>query len=226
MQSFEVQTLESTKLPRFEEAYQALLPTLESLPAEQDHTPELDIPSVVAQILRLWPVLRAYGQNLSTSVETSLMPPCDSLRLYTLALGHAHALYAQAAEDLADCLTIPPQARQLYRSLVTGPESTASHLYEPTTVLELATALGQLIAGGLDPKVACRGQALIDKLESFANRCGHIQDTLHETARHRSVLLGLVVATYDAVRKSMLELQTMLPEGGIELPEVLGLRAD
>ena len=91
---------------------------------------------------------------------------------------------------------------------------------EPRSAWELANAIARLITPGLDPRVACRAQLLIDKLEAFPQTCASTQDKLFETGRDRNVLLGLLVATYNRLRAAVLNLPTVLPDVVAELTEI------
>ena len=220
MQSTEILTLESVQIPRFREAYEEVLPAIATMRAPNDGLVEAEVPTLVATVLSVWPKLAAHKARFAHNVSHFDLGQFDRLKQYAMALGHAHSLYVAAAANLADCLAVPEHARALYETLVAKADEPTPTM-EPLTAIALAEAIAQRLHLSDDPVLTCRAQALIDKLEAFSYQCAKTQDQLILTGRHRSVLLGLLVATYDRVRINVLTLRNGDPEVSAQFPELL-----
>jgi hypothetical protein len=200
MQSTEIRTLESVHIPRFRAAYEEILPFITSLPEPNRLPVEVDIPTLVARVLNLWPKLCAEMTRLEQETTAFNLREFDRVKVYALALGHSHGLYVSASERLANCLTIPEQARRLYHDLVEfGDEPVPS--MEPLTARALAYAIAQRLPVNTNPTLTFRAQTLVDQLECFSVDCGHLQDELFLASHHRNVLLGLLIDTYEGIRE-------------------------
>jgi hypothetical protein len=200
MQSTEILTLESVHIPRFQAAYEEVLPFVTSLPEPNCLPIEVVIPTLVARVLNLWPKICAEKKRLEQEQTAFNLREFDRVKVYALALGHSHGLYVSASERLADCLAIPEQARRLYHDLVEFADEPAPAM-EPLTALALAHAIAQRLPVENNPILTCRARTLVDKLEGFSVQCENLQDELFLATHHRNVLLGLLVNTYDRIRE-------------------------
>jgi hypothetical protein len=89
---------ESAQTPRFREAYEALIEEIRRVPNEELIAINIDIPTAVTTALGALPEIRALRPLIVAGMPQFDIARFDKLEGYTLAVGHAHALYLAASE--------------------------------------------------------------------------------------------------------------------------------
>ena len=84
---------DTTQVPRFRDAYQSLLGEIRAVPASELVPINLDIPTAVTTALGALPEIRALRSRVVAEMPQLDVARFDKLEAYTLAVGHAHALY-------------------------------------------------------------------------------------------------------------------------------------
>jgi hypothetical protein len=84
--------------PRFRDAYQRYLDEFRALPNSEISQVNLDVPTAVTSTLGALAEIRALRPQIASEIPSFDLVRFDKLEGYTLALGHAHALYLAASE--------------------------------------------------------------------------------------------------------------------------------
>jgi len=83
--------------PRFEAAYDRLLPEIDALPASALVVINIDVPSAVTSAIGAWREISTLRSELAAKLKDFDLAQFDKLEAYALATGHAHALYMAAS---------------------------------------------------------------------------------------------------------------------------------
>jgi hypothetical protein len=93
-------------LPRFQDAFERVLPELLAVPASEVGEINLEVEAVVSKVLALLPRIRELRADVVKIVHPDYsLARYDRIEDYTLALGHAHAVYLVSSEP-----PVPPEA--------------------------------------------------------------------------------------------------------------------
>jgi len=102
---------DNVQVPRFRDAYQSLLSEIRAVPSNALITINLDIPLGVTTALGALPEIRALRPRVVAEMPQLDVIRFDKLEAYTLAMGHAHALYmaasspAEALDEISETAT-------------------------------------------------------------------------------------------------------------------------
>lgn len=88
---------EPTQVPRLRNAYQQLVEEIRAVPDSELIAINLDIPTAVTTALGALPDIRALRDRIVKELPAFDIARFDKLEGYTLAVGHAHALYLAAS---------------------------------------------------------------------------------------------------------------------------------
>ena len=88
----------------YSEAYERALPTAKALDTAELITINIDVPSAVTTAVGAMPKIIALRDSIAKELPTFDLKHLDELQTYTLATGHAHAMYSAASS--------PPEAIQ------------------------------------------------------------------------------------------------------------------
>ena len=91
-------TTSSSPVPRFRDAYERLLDAIRNVPAANLIPINIDIPTAVTTALGSLPEIRALRPRVVAEMPQFDIDRFDKLEAYTLAAGHAHALFLAASE--------------------------------------------------------------------------------------------------------------------------------
>jgi hypothetical protein len=138
-----IPTPDTAQVPRFRDAYQSLLPEIRAV-AQSDLTPIiLDIPTAVTTALGALPEIRALRSRVVAEMPQFDVARFDKLEAYTLAVGHAHALYLAASSPAESLDQIAEAAAGLRGTLVSDASALAQRgLLDGERLKELKGAHG------------------------------------------------------------------------------------
>ncbi|HMI89019.1 MAG TPA: hypothetical protein VK550_33305 [Polyangiaceae bacterium] len=109
---------ETTHVPRFRDAYQSLLGEIRAVPPSALTPIIVDIPTAVTTALGALPEIRALRSRVVSEMPQLDVARFDKLEAYTLALGHAHALYMAASAPQESLDQIAEAATTLRETLL------------------------------------------------------------------------------------------------------------
>jgi hypothetical protein len=89
---------EAADVPRFRHAYEQLLDEIRQVPSGDYIVINIDIPSAITTVMGVLPFLQALRPRIVAELPQFNIVRFDKVEAYTLALGHAHALYLAASE--------------------------------------------------------------------------------------------------------------------------------
>lgn len=136
-------THDSAQIPRFREAYQNLIDEIHAVPTEKLVVINIDIPTTVTTALGVLPEIRALRSRIATEMPQFDLARFDKLEAYTLALGHAHALYMAASEPSEALDELVESAAKLREVLVADATALAQrNLIDGERLRELKGAKG------------------------------------------------------------------------------------
>ncbi len=88
---------QESEVPRFRAAYQQLIVEIRALPTSDVIPINIDIPTAVTTALGAMPEIRALRPRMAAEMPQFDIARFDKLEAYTLAAGHAHALWLAAS---------------------------------------------------------------------------------------------------------------------------------
>src|SRR5262245_51621465 len=91
-------TPDAADVPRFRRAYEQLLDEIRAVPHDDYIVINIDIPSAITTVMGVLPFLKSARPRIALELPRYDIARFDKLEAYTLALGHAHALYLAASE--------------------------------------------------------------------------------------------------------------------------------
>jgi hypothetical protein len=109
---------DNAQVPRFRDAYQNLFAQIQAFPTSELITINLDLPTAVTTALGALPEIRALRPRVVAALPEFDVSRFDKLEAYTLAMGHAHALYMAASSPAESLDQISETAAQLREVLV------------------------------------------------------------------------------------------------------------
>jgi hypothetical protein len=104
---------QDVQVPRFRVAYQSLLDEIRAVATSQLTTINLDIPTAVTTALGALAEIRALRPRVVAEMPQYDVSRFDKLEAYTLAMGHAHALYMAASSPAESLDQISETAAEL-----------------------------------------------------------------------------------------------------------------
>jgi hypothetical protein len=91
-------TSSAEDVPRFRRAYEQLINEIRDVPKDGYVVINIDIPSAITTVMGVLPFLQGLRPQVVKALPEFDMARFDKLESYTLALGHAHALYLAASQ--------------------------------------------------------------------------------------------------------------------------------
>src|SRR5258706_4408625 len=110
---------QDNEVPRFRAAYQQLVEEIRALPPSDVIAINIDIPTAVTTALGALPEIRALRPRMAAELPQFDIARFDKLEAYTLAAGHAHALFLAASaptESIDELSTSAAASRTLLLS--------------------------------------------------------------------------------------------------------------
>src|SRR5690349_8898244 len=131
------------QVPRFRDAYESLLTEIKAVPASELIPINVDIPTAVTTALGSLPEIRALRARIAAEMPQFDIARFDKLEAYTLAMGHAHALYMGASTPLESLDQISDEATRLREVLYSDAAALAQrNLLDGSRLSELKGAHG------------------------------------------------------------------------------------
>jgi len=100
-------------VPRFRQAYEQLLDEIRQVPADDYILINIDIPSAITTVMGILPFLKSQRPRIVTELPQFDVARFDKVEAYTLALGHAHAVYIGASQPTEALEAIAEKATEL-----------------------------------------------------------------------------------------------------------------
>jgi hypothetical protein len=216
---------DSTHVPRFRDAYQSLLAEIRAFPTSELIPINLDIPTAVTTALGALSEIRALRPRVVAEVPQLDIVRFDKLEAYTLAVGHAHALYMAASAPAESLDQIAEAATTLREVLFSDASALAARnlldgqrlkeLKGPHGFRNLAFDLFALAAMMRDNWAAISGKTAIeltelDQAETLADRIlttvGQREQgpaVVAASAEIRQRAFSLFVSAYDHARRAV-----------------------
>ena len=216
---------ETTQVPRFRDAYQSLLGETRAVAASELVPINLDIPTAVTTALGALPEIRALRSRVVAEMPQFDVARFDKLEAYTLAVGHAHALYMAASAPAESLDQIAETAAELRETLFSDAAALAQRnlldgqrlkeLKGPHGFRNLAFDLFALSAMMRDNWPAIAGKTAIqpaelDEAETLADRIlttvGQREQgpaVVAASAEIRQRAFSLFVSAYDHARRAV-----------------------
>jgi len=216
---------DTTQVPRFRDAYQSLLGEIRAVPTSELVPINLDIPTAVTTALGALPEIRALRSRVVSEMPQLDVARFDKLEAYTLAIGHAHALYMAASAPQESLDQIAETAATLRETLFSDASALAQRnlldgqrlagLKGPHGFRNLAFDLFALAAMMRDNWGAISGKTAIqltelDQAETLADRIlttvGQREQgpaVVAASAEIRQRAFSLFVSAYDHARRAI-----------------------
>jgi hypothetical protein len=208
---------------RFREAFQRVLPELRALPETEYVQIHLDIPAAVAQALGVIPEIRAIRPLVERLPDYNL-ERFDRLEDYTLALGHAHAIYMAAKAPPRSLEQLGEEAIETRDLLLSAIKTLIKYkLIQHTPVEEIGTQTGyrssafDLLAlvhilrehwvtvANKTPVTTAeleKAEVLADRLLTAVGAREQAPVNVSIAAQDRSAAFTLFISTYDDARRA------------------------
>jgi len=97
-------TPDAVAVPRFRHAYEQLVDEIRRVLPDDYVVINIDIPRAITTVLGVAPFLKGLRPRIVTELPQFDLARFDKVEAYTLALGHAHALYLAAASQPTESL--------------------------------------------------------------------------------------------------------------------------
>ncbi len=216
---------QENEVPRFRAAYQQLIDEIRAVPTSEVIPINIDIPTAVTTALGAMPEIRALRPRMVAEIPQFDMARFDKLEAYTLAAGHAHALFLAASaptESIDELSTSATASRALLlsdasalanRGLLDGQR--LKDLKGPSSLRNLAFDLFALAALLRDNWTKIEGKTALqpielDKAETLADRlltAVGLRELgpaiVAASAENRQKAFTLFVSAYDQARRAV-----------------------
>jgi hypothetical protein len=216
---------QDNEVPRFRAAYQHLVDEIRAVPSSDVIAINIDIPTAVTTALGAMPEIRALRPRMATEIPQFDMARFDKLEAYTLAAGHAQALFLAASaptESIDELSTSATASRTLLlsdasalanRGLLDGQR--LKDLKGPSGLRNLAFDLFALSALLRDNWTMIEGKTALqlvelDKAETLADRLLTAVGLREQgpaivaaSAENRQKAFTLFVSAYDQARRAV-----------------------
>ncbi|HMJ52416.1 MAG TPA: hypothetical protein VK540_10075 [Polyangiaceae bacterium] len=106
-------TPDAVDVPRFRHAYEQLLDEIRKVPPADYIIINIDIPSAITTVMGVLPFFKSLRPRVVTELPQFDIARFDKMEAYTLALGHAHALYLAASQPTESLEAISETATDL-----------------------------------------------------------------------------------------------------------------
>jgi hypothetical protein len=104
---------DAADVPRFRHAYELLLDEIRRVPKGDYVIINIDIPSAITTVMGVLPFLQSLRPRVVAELPQFDVARFDKMEAYTLALGHAHALYLAASQPTESLEAIAETATDL-----------------------------------------------------------------------------------------------------------------
>lgn len=212
-------------VPRLRDAYQHLAQEISAVP-DNDLVPiNIDVPAAVTLALGVWPKLHALRAKITEEMPKLDLTRFDKMEDYTLALGHAQALYQAASTPIESIPELADKAASLRDQLLSDASALAKRglvdgesltgLKGPVGYRNVAFDLMTLAAllrenwDGINGKTAIE-PAELDDAETIADRLltnvglrEQEPAAVVETAKNRQRAFTLFINAYDEARRAI-----------------------
>lgn len=129
---------------RFDQAYEDTVAARAELPIESLRTVNVDVPSSVATVLGALPQINEHLATIKLCPLTKdELRSVGRLEQYTLALGHAHALYVTATQPQPQLVALSEEGSKLRDTMLVDANALVQHgLIQAGRIANIRTALG------------------------------------------------------------------------------------
>jgi hypothetical protein len=109
---------DAADMPRFRRAFEQLRDEIRQVAADDYITINIDVPTAVTTVMGVLPFLQGLRPRVAKELPDFDIVRYDKLEAYTLALGHAHALYLAASQPTESLDAISEAASALRDTLL------------------------------------------------------------------------------------------------------------
>jgi hypothetical protein len=216
---------EPIQVPRFRDAYDRLIEEIRKVPDDDLIVINIDVPTAVTTVLGTLPEIRSLRSQIVSDIPSFDIARFDQLESYTLALGHAHALYLAASappESLDELSQTASSLRELLLSDATalaqrgfvdgqklkelkGPKGYRNVAFDLFTLVALLRESWDKISGKTAVQAAELDQAetLADRMLTAVGAREQAPAVAAETADNRQRAFSLFVDSYDHARRAL-----------------------
>jgi hypothetical protein len=214
-----------TAVPRFRDAYERLIDEIRKVSDDDLVTINIDVPTAVTTVLGTLPEVRSLRAQIVTEIPNFDIERFDKLEAYTLALGHAHALYLAAStpsESLDELSQRVADSRELLLSDATalaqrgfvsgqrlrelkGPNGYRNVAFDLFMLVALLRESWDKIVGktAIQPIELDQAEVLADRLLTAVAAREQAPAVVADTAENRQRAFSLFVESYDHARRAV-----------------------
>jgi hypothetical protein len=216
---------EAADVPRFRHAYEQLLDEIRAVPSDDYTVINIDIPSAITTVMGVLPFLQSIRSRIVEELPRFDIARFDKVEAFTLALGHAHALYLSASEPTEALEAIAETATDLREVLFADAHALAQRrLIDGERLKELKGVKGyrqlafdlfalsalmrerwSTIAGktAIELKELDQAEMLADRILTGVGQREQTPAVAADAAENRQRAFTLFVSAYDHARRAV-----------------------